>query len=275
MRKKLLFTTVLVLIMEFLVAQESESGYGFQSDSTTSDYQNQDALGGPKSIGAQLKTDNQKKESYFRVPIRVMTPWYDWKKKIAENTGLQIGINYTTVYMQASSVIDETMHDENTGGGILDIQLGWTLIGRKSGKNKGTLFAKINHRHAYGSYTSPMFHGIFESGYYGLPAVGFNDYTFRALELNWQQNFADDKVTLVVGKVDPTNYFNFHGLVVPWTSFLGYGSSLSGTVNWPNQGMGVVLGIKFTDNFYAMGAWTDVVCLFTCSCIYVKCLYLT
>ena len=29
------------------------------------------------------------------------------------------------------------------------------------------------------------------------------------LELNWQQNFIKDKLTVIVGKVDPTNYFNF------------------------------------------------------------------
>jgi len=248
---------VSLTISTCVFAQQSRSGYGFASDSTESNYQNQDALGGPKTVGGQLLADNQKKESFFRIPVKVFAPWYAWKAILREKTGIQLGINYTAIYMQSSSVISEENKKE-AGSGILDIQLGWNAVNQKSGKNKGTLFIKINSRHTYGSGTSPMFHGISESGYYGLPATGFRDYTIRTLELNWQQNLIDDKLTIIFGKVDPTNYFNFHGLIVPWQSFLGYGASVSGTVNWPDMGLGVLAGYKITDNFYAMGGLTDV-----------------
>jgi hypothetical protein len=214
-------------------------------------------MGGPKSIGAQLEVDNQEKAFYFRVPIRIMKPWYDLKAQLNKDLGIQLGINYTSVYVSSSEVIGEANRD-NSSGGILDFQFGWNLLGRKSGKNKGTLFLKINSRHAYGDYTNPMFHGIFESGYYGLPAVGFNDYTIRILELNWQQSLFEDKFNFVVGKVDPTNYFNFHGIIVPWQHFLGYGASVSGTVNWPNQGLGLIASYKFSKNIYAMLGLSDV-----------------
>ncbi len=243
-----------------LIAQETSiTGNGITSDSTESNYQNLDAMGGPKSIGSQLKIDNQKKESFFRIPIRVTKPWYDWKKRFQEKTGIQLGINYTAVFLRSSTVIEESENNADASSGIIDFQLGWYLLGRKSGKNKGTLFFKVNSRHSYNaSKTAPMFHGINESGYYGLPAVGFNNYSIRILELNWQQSLINDKLTIILGKVDPTNYFDFHGLIVPWTSFLGYGSSVSGTVNWPDMGLGALVGFKFTDQFYAMGGLTDV-----------------
>lgn len=227
------------------------------NDSTYSDYENLDNMGGPKSVGAQLEADNQKKEFYFRIPVRVLKPWYDMKSRVNEKTGIQFGVNYTSVFMYSTKVISDANRN-NTSGGILDIQAGWNIVNRKAGKNKGTLFLKINSRHAYGNFTSPMFHGINESGYYGLPAVGFNDYTIRILELNWQQNLIDDKLTLIAGKVDPTNYFNFHGLIVPWQHYLGYGTSVSGTVNWPDMGLGILAGYKITDKFYAMAGLTDV-----------------
>jgi hypothetical protein len=63
--------------------------------------------------------------------------------------------------------------NKNAASGILDINVGWNLVGRKSDKNKGTLFVKMNSRHAYGNLTSPMFHGLNESGYYSLPGRGF------------------------------------------------------------------------------------------------------
>ena len=226
-------------------------------DTTKSGYENLDNAGGPKTIGAQLNADNQKREFFFRIPIRVTSPWYEWKKKLNEQTGIQLGINYTSVFLHATEVLSEDNRN-NSSSGILDLQFGWNLLNRKAGTNKGTLFVKMNSRHAYGDFTDPMFHGIFESGYYGLPATGYRDYSFRALELNWQQNLINDQLTIILGKVDATNYFNFHGLVVPWQHFIGYGSSLSGTVNWPNQGLGIIAGYKITDNFYAMAGLTDV-----------------
>lgn len=259
--KKALF--ILIFHTSFTIhAQDNQSGFGIASDSTESNYQNQDAMGGPKTIGTQLKVDNQKKESYFRVPVRVTKGWYDWKAKLAENTGLQLGINYTSVFIRSSNVIETeggNDKDPTASSGILDAQLGWNLVGRKSGKNKGTLFAKMSWRHSYDDdKTPPMFHGLSESGYVGLPAVGFNDYSARLLEFHWQQMLLDDKLTLIFGKIDVTNYLNFHGLVIPWTSFLGYGSSLSGTVNWPNQGWGVAAGYKITDQLHVIGVAADV-----------------
>jgi len=47
-----------------------------------------------------------------------------------------------------------------------------------------------------------MFHGIAESGYYGLPTTGFRDYSVCITELNWQQSLVDNHVHFVVGKVD-------------------------------------------------------------------------
>jgi porin len=257
MKNRKVLILLLMLFSTGSIFAQNKSGLEVLSDTTMSGYQNTDGMGGPKSIGAQLEVDNQEKAFYFRVPIKVMKPWYDWKAMMNQDLGLQIGINYTTVFIASSAGISETSR-KNASSGILDIQAGWNLVGRKSGKNKGTLFLKINSRHAYGDITPPMFHGIFESGYYGLPAVGFNDYTIRALELNWQQSLFNDKVNFVVGKVDPTNYFNFHGIIVPWQHFLGYGASVSGTVNWPNQGVGLIASYNFSDKIYAMAGITDV-----------------
>ncbi len=248
---------LLIILLAFSSIYLSAQEIKLLSDTTESGYQNLDNMGGPKSVGAQLVANNERSAFYFRVPIKVTKPWYDFKKRVNENTGIQFGINYTSVFMYATQVISDSNRN-NTSGGILDIQFGWNLVNRKAGKNKGTLFIKIDSRHTYGDFTSPMFHGINESGYYGLPATGFRTYTIRMLEFNWQQNFIKDKLTVIVGKVDPTNYFNFHGLIVPWQHYLGYGTSVSGTVNWPDMGFGILAGYKFSDKFYAMAGLTDV-----------------
>ena len=243
--------TVLLILFSFpflLFAQESD---------TTKGYQNPDLLGGPKSVGRQLEVDNSKYTFTYRYPIRYMKGWYQMKDSIAKKTGIQFAVNYTSLYMRSTSVIANS-NIQNSASGILDINASWNLVGRKSGKNKGTLYIKLNDRHAYAGLPSPMFHGLNESGYYGLPGTGFREYTFRIVELNWQQNLFDNKLGFVIGKIDFTNYFNFHGLIVPWQHFLGFGSSVSGTANWGNQGLGGVVRFSPFEKFYIMAGVVDV-----------------
>ena len=225
---------------------------------TTSTYQNKEGFGGPKTVGAQLEVDNIPKFDY-RIPIKVTKPWYDWKAEFSKKAGIEFGINYTSLFITSS----ETISNQNTNdasSGVFDVQAGWTFLNRKKGKNTGKIFVKINDRHTYkgqGS-TPPMFHGINESGYYGLPATGYRDYSIRMLEFNYQQALLDNHLHFAVGKIDVTNYFNFHGLIVPWQHFIGYGASVSGSVNWPDQGLGGVISIRPTEKIYIMGGLTDV-----------------
>jgi porin len=211
-------------------------------------------VGGPKEMARELEVDNTPRERAYRIPIRVMDGWYDWKADLTERTGLQFNINYNAAYTQASATIEEGAPDW-AASGVLELSAGWTLFGRESG-NKGTLFAKGVSRHSIGSDRTPMFLG-FSTGYYGLPATAFREYSFRMVELNWAQQLFDQRLAFVLGKIDLTNYFNFHGLIVPWRHFLGYGSSVSGTVNWGNPGWGGVVSVRPTEQFFVMGGIAD------------------
>ena len=183
-------------------------------------YNNEEGFGGPKTVGAQLQIDNQPKFDY-RIPIKHTKPWYDFKARLSENTGIEFGVNYTSLIIAST----ETISEENSitaSSGVFDIQAGWTFLNRKKGKNTGKSFVKINDRHSCKGpgRTSPMFHGLNVSGYYGLPATGYRDYSIRMLELNYQQALLNNHLHFVVGKVDVTNYFNFNGLIVPWQQFI-------------------------------------------------------
>jgi len=247
MRKKLLITFWIITTASAIAQKDS-----------TETYNNSEGFGGPKTVGAQLAADNQPRFSY-RIPIKHTKPWYDFKQRLSENSGIEFGLNYTSIFIHSSQKIaaENTL---NASSGILDIQGGWNFIGRKKAKNKGKLFVKINSRHSYSgpNGTAPMFHGLNESGYYGLPATGFRDYSIRMTELNYQQSLFENRFHFVIGKVDPTNYFNFHGLIVPWQHFIGYGASVSGTVNWPDQGLGAIISYRPTEKFYIMAGLTDV-----------------
>jgi porin len=227
-----------------------------QSDSTL--YKNNEGFGGPKTIGAQLEADNAPRFEN-RIPIKHTKPWYDFKAKLSKKTGIEFGINYTSVLIYSTQTITNDGRNDASSG-ILDLQGGWTLINRKKGENTGKLFIKINSRHSYNgpNSTAPMFHGLNESGYYGLPATGFRNYTIRMTEFNYQQSLFNNRFHFVLGKVDVTNYFNFHGLIVPWQHFISYGASVSGSVNWPDQGLGGVISIRPTEKIYVMGGLADI-----------------
>ena len=68
------------------IPDSSGSGFGILTDSTYSGYKGKNELGGPTSIEAQLVFENQVKESYFRIPIRVFKPWFETKEKIINKT---------------------------------------------------------------------------------------------------------------------------------------------------------------------------------------------
>lgn len=244
----------LILIILFCVTVLDTSWA--QQDTTA--YKNHEGFGGPKTVGAQLEADNAPRFEN-RIPVRVTKPWFDLKADLSKKTGIEFGINYTSIFIASS----KTISDANKGiasSGILDIQAGWTFLNRKKGENTGKIFVKINSRHSYNgpNSTAPMFHGLNESGYYGLPATGYRNYSIRAIELNYQQSLFNNRFHFALGKVDVTNYFNFHGLLVPWQHFIGYGASVSGTVNWPDQGLGGVISIRPTEKIYIMAGLADI-----------------
>jgi len=239
------------------IPDSSGSGFGILTDSTYSGYKGKNELGGPTSIEAQLVFENQVKESYFRIPIRVFKPWFETKEKIINKTDLEFGINYTIAYLGASTGITDSSQT-SSGGGILDIPLSWSPIGKESG-NTGTFSIKFETRHTIGTGVPPMLLG-FETGSILLPATKVNSFSFRISEFYYQQTLFKEHLKFALGKLDPTNYFNFYGMINPFTNFFGYGFSSSPTANWPNQGLGTVVSIIPTTkkDIYVMGGVFDV-----------------
>jgi porin len=235
--------------------ERDTTGLGILADSSYSGYKDPGGIGGAETIGAELEVANQKQESYFRIPIRVFKPWYEAKAKVNEKLGLQYGINYTAVYLTASEGISEES-ETNSASGVVDFNLMWTLVGRGS-QNTGTFAFKFENRHVYGSKAvSPMFLG-FETGSLLLPATKANEFSFRFTEMYWQQALLQQRLHLIVGKVDPTNYYTFHGLIHPFMNFFGYGQSVSPSANWPNQGFAVMGAVRPTEQLYVTAGLHD------------------
>lgn len=252
MKNKILLL-FLSCFMLSLNAQKEES----KKDSVIYVYENKDKFNGPNSIAEILRLDNSI-DPYYRVPVKHTKLYYEWKKKLKEQTGISLGMEYVSLALWATEVIDEDKHDKLTSSGILNLSLSKVLVNHKKGKNQGTFSVKFSSRHRYNGESSPMFHGLDESGYYGLTGTGYMHYTFRILELHYGQEFFNDRLATIVGKIDPANYFNFHGLGIPTKAFINFGSIASGTVNMHNPGFGLGFGVEITNSLYLKMAFTDV-----------------
>jgi porin len=225
-----------------------------EADSAVALAQRPRPLGGPLDGIAQIEADNRPKPMAYRFSISPLEDWQAWKDEFYEDSAIRFNLNYTALYVSGTSAIEEGA-PRWAASGILDLAASWTPVGRRSG-DTGTLLLKVNNRHAIGSDRTPMFLG-FDTGYYGLPGTGFREYTTRILELNWTQIVDESRAWFAVGKVDPLNYFNYHRLIVPWRHYIGLGSLVSGTVNWPDPGWGFVGGVRLTKSFYVGGALSD------------------
>ena len=63
-----------------------------------SNYQNASGLGGPSSVNNELREDAKTKESLFPQIDETLKPWFEFKEKLAKDTGLTFGIDYNFLY---------------------------------------------------------------------------------------------------------------------------------------------------------------------------------
>jgi hypothetical protein len=207
------------------------------SDSTKSNYRADVKLANPTNKDVEMELDDFTAPGY-RFPPKYTKPWFDFKKKLNENTGIQLSFNYTAMYMGATAKISDE-NQQTASGGIFDATIKWTFIGRNS-KNKGSIIFWTDARHIYHGSVAPQFLN-FETGSALLPALKFNKWTFHTLELYYQQTLFD-RMDIVIGKIDMPDWFNFNGLLHPMLHFTDLAFSVSPTVSWSNPGFGIAAG---------------------------------
>jgi len=239
---KILFVIVLFCIASHLIAQDKDSvslntTHTSFFDSTKSNYKADILLGNPTSKDIEMELDDYK-APYYRFKIVYSKPWFDFKKKLNEDTGIQLSFSYASMFMGASTRISDE-NQQNAAGGIFDATIKWDFINRKS-KNKGSLVLWLDSRHIYYGTVAPQFLN-FETGSALLPALQFNKWSFRVLEFYYQQVLFD-RMAIIVGKIDMADWFNFNTLLHPKKHFTDFAFSVNPTVSWSNPGFGIVAG---------------------------------
>ena len=234
------------------VKQETDKPGGETGETTESGYKNT-GFGGPQSVGDQLQTDNEVKDTAVQGLVfkRVLNPWFDFKKRVYKKLGLEYGLTYTSVYQVATKSLDEFQ----AAGGIFALQMKWNLLGRKS-PDKGSLVFQLQNRHRLGTNIPP--NSLNENiGSSVSTARSFSDFGWAVTDLHWQQSLYNHHLGFVIGKQHFTSYLNLFALSSSKTGFLNKNFSENPAIAFPKQGLGALVYIHPNNNLYMLTGLTD------------------
>jgi porin len=216
-------------------------------------YNNDEGIAGPSSTTGLLEEDDEVKDPVLQFPAidESLKPWFDFKANIYEETGIQFGFAYTTLYQS----ISESLTDEDTAtSGILRFSGKWELINR--GKdNMGYLVFSLDNRSSY-SDVPPNALGS-EAGYVGQTGTLFGDQDTLLGDLYYVQKFNYGDAAFVIGRYDPNDFFNVLGYANPWTTFQNLSLLNDTTIAIPDWGTGIGLGTWVNDHWYIKGSVSD------------------
>lgn len=224
------------------------------ADATKSGYTDTATVEGAGSVVDDLARDDLKVGSVFRVPglDGSLKPWFDWKRQLNEELGLQLQLSYQTLYQSAS----ESLTSEDEGfAGRFETQGMWTLLGRGT-KNPGAASFRLEQRYRLGTDIPPSKLGS-QFGSASLTGTGFSDFGLALTELAWRQTAADGNVKFGFGKISATSWYNGYALSGSKTGFQNSALQTSATKPTPGRGLGAVAGVRLGGRAVLIGGIHD------------------
>jgi porin len=208
-------------------------------------------FGSPNSVPAQLEDDDLVKRPLLRFLQKELQVWYDWKRKINDQYGLQFSVDYNILYQGAN---ESLTGERNAASGVFRILGKWNLVGRGT-ENTGSLVFNVNHRHRIGTDIAPAGLGS-NVGYQGVTGSLFTNVGLVLVALNWQQVFNNGQTGLVVGRYFPKDYVDALGYSSPWKGFSNKAIRLNSSMVG-SQSYGVAAGTFIKDHWYVVGTVND------------------
>ena len=183
---------------------------------------------------------------------KLLGPIKEWRSGVAERTGFNWSLDYSTVFMGVS----DSPGEDSAGSGMVRFFGFWDLVNR-GGPNKGSLNWKVEHRHKYSDI--PVSGLGFASGYVGLFEAPFSDQGTRLTNLYWKQYFAEGKWAFVGGFLDATDFVDVYLLASPWTGFTNFMFSTgSSAMDLPNDAaLGLAAGGMVGEKVYIQAGIVD------------------
>jgi porin len=209
-------------------------------------------VGGPDRVENQIESDAAPKDPLLYSMFGFLDPWHGYKKRLNEDSGFSVGLDYSSVFLGASTSPGE----DSAASGMVRLYGSWELVGRESG-NPGAFVYKVEHRHAYTDVAVSGFG--FNTGYIGLWEPPFSDQKFRVTNLYWRQSMAGKRIAVFAGFVDATDFVDAYGLASPWLHFMNLTFSTgSAAIALPNDAaLGLMTGAWISDRVYAIASLVD------------------
>ena len=240
----IIVTLVLMLSIQPAIAQEAQTPEG-EGSSTFQQF------GGPSSVPGQLEDDARVAKPF--ADRAIFQDYFDWKDRLREEHGLSFSLDYTAGLVGATN----TLNDEDTfAGGAVRFFGSWDLVGRESG-NTGTFIWKVEHRHKYTDI--PPSGTASQIGYAGIAFPILSDIGSRLTNLYWKQNLNQNRLEIIAGMIDTTDWVDLYALASPWTGFSNFVFATGGaSIPVPDDAtVGAYVNAMLTDNLYIIGGIAD------------------
>ncbi|WP_299638002.1 hypothetical protein, partial [uncultured Ruegeria sp.] len=184
--------------------------------STYSGYQPQSGnLEGPSGVTSELAEDDIDTGAILEFPKieRFFQPWFDWKKRLNDRTGLQLQLSFQSLYQET----DANVQYEDAFAGRWQVQGSWALLNR-GGPNTGKLTFRIENRYTINSEIPPS-QLAFQFGSVASSGTGFSDFGAALTELAWRQELMNGKLRFIFGKISAISWYNVHALSTSMRGF--------------------------------------------------------
>lgn len=211
---------------------------------TLSGYKEPASLETGDSVTEDLWIDNHRVDGLLTFPRieKFFSPWFDWKKRINDKYGLELGFSYQSLRQE----VNKTLGEDNAAAARMQLQGAWTLVGRGT-KNVGKLTFRLEERTTLGTTIPPTS----LAGQYGgiTPSGGFSDFGFALTELAWRQSLAEGRFRFVLGKISALSWYNGHALSSSLRGFQNLALQSSLSKPSPGRGIGGGVAYEFTPHF--------------------------
>jgi porin len=243
------------LLSSMVSALEGESAESLPVE-YKSGYGDLPQFGGPSSVAAVLKDADKVKDPLFRFDDiqRALAPWFDWKKRAFEISGVGVGVEVNWLYQHASASLGE----KKFAGALYRLNGEWLALGR--GKStSGSLVYRLEYRDRHFTELPPASLGK-EIGAASLtPGFAYvADFGPTIKELHWKQVFNNKRAGLVAGILDFSPFFDYYPFTSLGKGFLAREFLLNPTLATTGVGhLGVATRAFIGDHFWVGGAFYD------------------
>lgn len=214
------------------------------------------ALGGPSGVSGEQRETEEILEAYRRDNRKIyLKPWYDWKDRLKERSGLSFGLYAHMLYVQASGTLGA---DDDAAGGIYRLQGEWVLFGRDS-DHPGSLVFRIENRSTLGTGLPPASLRGEIGAATADPGFAYSDEFGTSFSvLAWQQRFSRKRLGLAVGLLDFSAYVDAFYFQTLGRGFLNRSFILSPTLATTGIGaLGAVAKGMLGEHFWMGGGFYD------------------